>query len=97
MTFTGSEGSVAAVSNLTVRYGTRRAIEDLSLEVPEGCTGLLGPNGAGKTTLIKALLGFFLLSITMAESAAAATIVAALHICRCRFGSFGSKMTDPGG
>ena len=49
--------SVATISHLTVRYGTRTAVEDLDLEIPEGSVGLLGPNGAGKTTLIKALLG----------------------------------------
>jgi ABC-2 type transport system ATP-binding protein len=50
--------SVASVSNLTVRYGARTAISDLTVTVPEGCIGLLGPNGAGKSTLIKTLLGF---------------------------------------
>jgi ABC-2 type transport system ATP-binding protein len=50
--------AVATVSNLTVRYGTKTAVNDLSVQVPEGCVGLLGPNGAGKTTLIKTLLGF---------------------------------------
>jgi ABC-2 type transport system ATP-binding protein len=50
--------SVATISNLTVRYGAKTAVDALSVEVPEGCVGLLGPNGAGKTTLIKALLGF---------------------------------------
>src|SRR3954468_20814445 len=34
-----------------------RAVDDLSLRVPEGSTyGLLGPNGAGKTTFVKMLL-----------------------------------------
>src|ERR1041385_8584139 len=50
--------SVAAISNLTVRYGAKTAVDDLTVTVPEGCVGLLGPNGAGKTTLIKTLLGF---------------------------------------
>ena len=50
--------SVAAISNLTVRYGAKTVINDLSVEIPEGCVGLLGPNGAGKTTLLKTLLGF---------------------------------------
>src|SRR5579884_364462 len=50
--------AVATISHLTVRYGAKTAIEDLSVEVPEGCVGLLGPNGAGKTTLLKTLLGF---------------------------------------
>ena len=49
---------VAELSSLTVRYGAKTAISDLSLEVPDGCVGLLGPNGAGKTTLLKTLLGF---------------------------------------
>ncbi len=36
----------------------RIAVEDVSIEVPEGAIhGLLGPNGAGKTTTIKMLLG----------------------------------------
>ena len=50
--------AVATITNLTVRYGPKVAVNDLSVEVPEGCTGLLGPNGAGKTTLLKTLLGF---------------------------------------
>ncbi len=50
--------SVAEIENLTVKYGSRTAIPNLTVSVPEGCIGLLGPNGAGKTTLIKTLLGF---------------------------------------
>jgi len=50
--------TVARISNLTVRYGNFTALDDLSCEIPEGCTGLLGPNGAGKTTLLKTILGF---------------------------------------
>jgi ABC-2 type transport system ATP-binding protein len=50
--------TVASLSNLTVRYGPKTAIDGLSVEIPEGCVGLLGPNGAGKTTLLKTLLGF---------------------------------------
>jgi len=39
-------------------FGSRRAVEDLDLEVPRGaCFGLLGPNGAGKTTALKMLYG----------------------------------------
>ncbi len=41
-----------------MRYGSFTALDGLSCEVPEGCTGLLGPNGAGKTTLLKTMLGF---------------------------------------
>jgi ABC-2 type transport system ATP-binding protein len=36
----------------------RVAVEDVSIEVPQGAIhGLLGPNGAGKTTTLKMLLG----------------------------------------
>ena len=52
--------SIARITNLTVRYGSKTAVNDLTVEVPEGCTGLLGPNGAGKTTLLKTLLGFLI-------------------------------------
>lgn len=40
------------------RYGAKRALNDISLEVPRGVVlGLVGANGAGKTTLIKHILG----------------------------------------
>jgi ABC-2 type transport system ATP-binding protein len=43
---------------LTKRYGTRVAVQGLSLRVPEGALlGFLGPNGAGKTTTIRILVG----------------------------------------
>jgi ABC-2 type transport system ATP-binding protein len=43
---------------VTKRFGSTVALDDLSLEVPEGTVcGLLGPNGSGKTTAIRALLG----------------------------------------
>src|SRR5512140_246557 len=43
---------------LRKRFGAKRAVEDLSLSVPQGeVFGFLGPNGAGKTTSIKMLLG----------------------------------------
>jgi ABC-2 type transport system ATP-binding protein len=44
--------------NLTKIYGAKKALDALSLEVPE-CSifGFLGPNGAGKTTTIRLLMG----------------------------------------
>ncbi|MBX8631791.1 MAG: ABC transporter ATP-binding protein [Thermoplasmata archaeon] len=47
-----------SVRNLTIRYGERTAVEDLSFDVHPGkIYGLLGPNGAGKTSTLKAILG----------------------------------------
>ena len=44
--------------NLTRDFGSLRALDNLSLEVPVGnIFGFLGPNGAGKTTTIRLLLG----------------------------------------
>ena len=41
------------------RYGERRGIEGVDLELESGeVFGFLGPNGAGKTTTIRLLLGF---------------------------------------
>jgi ABC-2 type transport system ATP-binding protein len=43
---------------LVKTYAGKRAVDDLSLSVPQGCFfGFLGPNGAGKTTTIKMLMG----------------------------------------
>lgn len=45
-------------SNLTKRFGSYTAVDDLSLQVAEGeAVALWGPNGAGKTTAVKCLLG----------------------------------------
>jgi ABC-2 type transport system ATP-binding protein len=43
--------------DLTKRYGQVTALDNLSVDVPEGVVGLVGANGAGKSTLIKILLG----------------------------------------
>ncbi|HMC41924.1 MAG TPA: ABC transporter ATP-binding protein, partial [Acidimicrobiales bacterium] len=44
--------------NLTKRFGSRVAVEGLSLEIAAGESyGLLGPNGAGKTTTISLVCG----------------------------------------
>jgi ABC-2 type transport system ATP-binding protein len=45
------------VENLTHRYGDITALEDVTLEIPDGRVGLVGANGAGKTTLLRILLG----------------------------------------
>ena len=46
------------VTDLTVRYGDKVVLNDISLEIEsKRWTCLVGPNGAGKTTFLKALLG----------------------------------------
>jgi ABC-2 type transport system ATP-binding protein len=44
--------------NLTKRFGSHVAVDDLNLEIKSGeLFGFLGPNGAGKTTTIKMMTG----------------------------------------
>jgi ABC-2 type transport system ATP-binding protein len=46
------------VQNLTKRYGSRVAVDDLSFTVAAGrVTGFLGPNGSGKSTTMRAIVG----------------------------------------
>jgi ABC-2 type transport system ATP-binding protein len=46
------------LENLQKRFGSRLAVENLSLEIPDGALyGLLGHNGAGKSTTIGMILG----------------------------------------
>jgi ABC-2 type transport system ATP-binding protein len=46
------------LNGLRRRYGETVALDDLSLEVPEGeLLGFVGPNGAGKTTAMRIALG----------------------------------------
>ena len=52
--------TVVSVSRLSRRFGAKTALNDVSLEVPQGCVfGLMGENGAGKSTLIKHILGLW--------------------------------------
>jgi ABC-2 type transport system ATP-binding protein len=52
---------------VTVTYGTLKAVDAFSASFPPGSTGLLGPNGAGKSSLIKGLLGLVPLAGGTAE------------------------------
>ncbi|MGD8375286.1 MAG: ABC transporter ATP-binding protein, partial [Acidobacteriota bacterium] len=53
-----SPDPILTAQGLSVRYGRRLALEDVSFRLAPGAVGLLGPNGAGKSTLIRVLLGF---------------------------------------
>lgn len=47
-----------SVEHLTVAYGARMALEDVTFHLEPGTVlGVIGPNGAGKSTLIRALTG----------------------------------------
>ena len=45
------------VADLSVWFGPKVALSELSCSFGPGVTGLLGPNGAGKTTLMRAITG----------------------------------------
>ena len=57
MTMNASNPAVEA-RDLVKLFGDTRAVDGVSLAVPEGSIyGILGPNGAGKTTCLRMLLG----------------------------------------
>jgi ABC-2 type transport system ATP-binding protein len=49
--------SVLSINSVTKFYGSLRALDNVSFEVPQGSIfGILGPNGSGKTTLLSIIL-----------------------------------------
>lgn len=52
-----TESPALVVRAVTKTFGRTIALDNVSLEVPQGCIfGLIGPNGSGKTTLIRIAL-----------------------------------------
>ncbi len=49
--------ATVVVSDVSVWFGQKVALSELSCSFGAGVTGLLGPNGAGKTTLMRAMTG----------------------------------------
>ena len=46
------------IKDLTVRLGSKVALQGVTFSLDARAVGLLGPNGAGKSTLIRTILGF---------------------------------------
>ena len=53
-----TNGTLIEVTGLRCRYGSRHALDDVSLSIGQGTVlAVAGPNGAGKTTLLNLLAG----------------------------------------
>lgn len=52
------EASVVRISNVSLRYGRRLALDAISLDLPAGkMVGLIGPDGVGKSSLFSLISG----------------------------------------
>jgi ABC-2 type transport system ATP-binding protein len=51
------DGATVQATGVSVWFGQKVALSELSCSFGPGVTGLLGPNGAGKTTLMRAITG----------------------------------------
>ena len=60
LTERGNYLKMIEVKNLTKKYGSFVAVNEVSFDIAKGeIVGFLGPNGAGKTTTMRALTGYF--------------------------------------
>lgn len=78
-------GPVAALVNVTKRYGDATVLEHLTVEFPAGTvTALMGTNGVGKTTAARLLLGLETPDaggVTRGESARTAAVFQEDRLC----------------
>lgn len=51
------DGATVTVNEVSVWFGAKVALAELTCAFGPGVTGLVGPNGAGKTTLLRAVAG----------------------------------------
>jgi ABC-2 type transport system ATP-binding protein len=51
------DGATVLVTGVSMWFGQKVALSELTCSFGPGVTGLLGPNGAGKTTLMRAMTG----------------------------------------
>ena len=50
--------TVARIEQVTHRYGSTFALNDLTLDIPGQCmVGMIGPDGVGKSTLLALISG----------------------------------------
>ncbi|MCX8189526.1 MAG: ABC transporter ATP-binding protein [Nitrososphaeria archaeon] len=53
-------GTILKVEKLVKKFGSLKAVDNISFEVPEkSITLLIGPNGSGKTTLLNCIAGIY--------------------------------------
>jgi ATP-binding cassette subfamily C protein CydD len=70
-----------AVDDLTVKYGDRTAVDNLSVRFAPGVvTAIAGPSGAGKSSLVAAVLGFVPFDGTVSFDGSALTPEAARQL-----------------
>jgi phosphate transport system ATP-binding protein len=52
----GSEAVKVSIRNLSLWYGEKQALDDVSLDIPErSVTAIIGPSGCGKSTLLRCI------------------------------------------
>ena len=73
------------VEDLTVRFGDRVAVQDVTVRVPPGrSVAVIGPNGSGKSTLLAAIVGLVEPSAgrVLVDRAATALVLQATEVDR---------------